>query len=87
MAATILTDELSPAERFATAVGLVLAGDYFKLDAKNPDEEYQITIMIAKLVERLNVSKEFSRAAAETAELGQIFREARSEINAKRRGK
>lgn len=72
--------DLSSAERHLLAIGLVLAGDYLKIEARNPDEEFQATLAVAKTVEKLGLPVEFARACVETAAFGQVLREIRNEL-------
>ena len=67
-------EQLTDAERRMLALGLCLASDYLKLEAKNRAE---VTTTQFTLASKLGVETEHSKAMAETAELGYLFRRAR----------
>ena len=63
---------LTDAEKHVVATGLVLAHDYLKVVAP-ADEQINVTVYIAKLVEKLGVRSEHSKACAETSGLAHDF--------------
>jgi hypothetical protein len=68
--------KLSTKEKLLISIGLCLAGDFLKTDCKTMDQEFAITKQIAEIVVKLEMSKEFGFAAAQTAGFVEIVREA-----------
>ena len=65
--------QLSENERRVLATGLVLAGDYLKGGAPH-EEHMNITAYIVNLVAKLDLGTEFSKALAETVDIGVALR-------------
>ena len=71
---------LTDPEKYFLAIGLVLAKDYLQLEAKDDEERFQLAVTQAVIVNKLGVDKEFGKACAETASLGNVFKQAAQEI-------
>lgn len=70
---------LSEKDKYLIGIGLNLANDILG-SGKTQNEKFAIIAQIAKIVEKLDMSKEFGKAAASTAAIGNVLRQSNIQL-------